>query len=148
LTICHVLLHLTETIDLCRLKGFKMKKLLKTLLGTSLYLLEQSDGARKGRNRTASRIDDFRDAVQQKYEDAAGRVAKASRAIRGEDKPALGNAVRLAAGIGVGIGLGLLFAPASGQDTRRAIAGSVQQFGNKIRKRVSSERARAGATSG
>jgi hypothetical protein len=123
-----------------------MKKLLKTLLGTSLYLLEQSDGAQKGRNRAASRIDDFRDAVQHKYEDAADRVAKASRAIRGEDNPVLGNAVRLAAGIGVGIGLGLLFAPASGQDTRRALVGSVQQFGNRIRKRVSSERARAAAT--
>jgi len=125
-----------------------MKKLLKTLLGTSLYLLEQSDGARKGRDRAASRIDDSRDVVQQKYEDAADRVAKASRAIRGEDNPALGNAVRLAAGIGVGIGLGLLFAPASGQDTRRAIVGSVQQFGNSIRKRVSSERASAAATAG
>jgi|HubBroStandDraft_6_1064221.scaffolds.fasta_scaffold02368_6 hypothetical protein len=28
-----------------------MKKLLKTLLCTSLYLLERSDGAQKGRNR-------------------------------------------------------------------------------------------------
>jgi hypothetical protein len=28
--------------------------------------------------------------VQQKYEDAAGRVAKASKAIRGEDNEALG----------------------------------------------------------
>jgi hypothetical protein len=120
-----------------------MKKLLKTLLGTSLYLLQRSDGAHKGRNRAANRIDNFRDAVQQKYEDAADRIAKASRTIRGEDNPALGNVVRLAGGIGVGIGLGLLFAPASGQDTRRAIAGSVQQFSNKIRKRVSSERFRA-----
>jgi len=125
-----------------------MKKLLKTLLGTSLYLLEQSDGAQNGRDRAAREIDDLRDAVQQKYEDAADRVAKASRVIRGEDNPALGNAVRLAAGIGVGIGLGLLFAPASGQDTRRAIAGSVKQFGKKVRKRVFSERARATATVG
>ena len=89
----------------------------------------------------------FRDAVQQKYEDAADRVAKASRAIRGEDAHVLGNALRLAAGMGVGIGLGLLFA-ASGQDTRRAMAGSVQQFGNRIRKRVSSDRARDAATAG
>jgi hypothetical protein len=125
-----------------------MKKLLKTLLGTSLYLLEQSDGAHEMRDRAGRKIDDFRDSVQQKYEDAAERVAKASRAIRRGDNPALGNAVRLAAGIGVGIGLGLLFAPASGQDTRRAIAGGVQQFGDKVRKRVSSERARAAAVAG
>jgi hypothetical protein len=125
-----------------------MKKLLKTLLGTNLYLLEQSDGAQKGRNHAARRIDDFRDAVQHKYEDAAERVAKASRAIRGEDNPALGNAVRLAAGIGVGIGLGLLFAPASGQDTRKAMAEGIQQFGNKGRKRISSGTARAAANAG
>jgi hypothetical protein len=125
-----------------------MKKLLKTLLGTSLYLLEQLDGAQNGRDRAASRIDDFRDAVQQKYEDAADRVAKASRAIRGEDNHALGNALRLVAGIGVGIGVGLLLAPASGQETRGAIAEGVHQFGNKIRKQVSSERARAAATAG
>ena len=125
-----------------------MKKLLKTLLSTSLYLLEQSDGAQKGRNRAASRIDDFRDAVRQKYEDATDRVAKASRAIRGEDNPDLGNAVRLAAGIGVGIGLGLLFAPANGQDTRRGIAGSVHQFRNKVRERVFSGRARAASNAG
>jgi hypothetical protein len=131
-----------------QIERIKMKKLLKTLLGTSLYLLEQSGGAQKGRDRAASRIHDFRDAVQQKYEDAADRVAKASRVIRGEDNPVLGNAVRLAAGIGVGIGLGLLFAPASGQDTRRAMAGSVQQFRDKIRKRISSERARASANAG
>jgi gas vesicle protein len=144
-----VLRHRPEAITTyANWKGSKMKKLLKTLLGTSLYILEQSDGAQKGRNRTASRINDFRDAVQQKYEDAADRVAKASRAIRGEDNPALGNAVSLAVGIGVGIGLGLLFAPASGQETRSAIAGSVQQFGNQIRKRVSSERARATAIVG
>ena len=122
-----------------------MKKLLKTLLGTSLYLLEQSHAAQNGRDRAASRVDDFRDAVQQKYEDATGRVAKASRAIRGEDSHAFGNALRLAAGIGVGIGVGLLLAPASGQETRNAIAGSVHQYGNKIRKRVSSERAGAAA---
>jgi hypothetical protein len=125
-----------------------MKKLLKTLLGTSLYLLEQSDGAQNGRDRAASRIDDLRDAVQQKYEDAAERVAKASRAIRGEDNHALGNALRLAAGIGVGVGVGLLLAPASGQETRSAIAGRVQQFGNKVRKQVFCEHARATATAG
>jgi hypothetical protein len=109
-----------------------MKNLLKTLLGTSLFLFEQSDSAQKKRDRAASKIDDLRDVVQQKYKDAAGRVAKASRAIRGEDNQALGNALRIAAGIGVGIGVGLLLAPASGQETRSAIAGGVRQFGNEV----------------
>ena len=93
-----------------------MKRLIKVLLGTSLFLLEQSDGAKKGRDRAGSSIGDLRGVVQQKYEDAAGRVAKASRAIRGEDNQTLGNALRIAAGVGVGIGVGLLFAPTSGQE--------------------------------
>jgi hypothetical protein len=125
-----------------------MKKALKMLLGTSLYLLEQSDRTNNMRDRAARKIDDLRDVVQHKYEDAAERVAKASGAIRGEDNHALGNAMRLAAGIGVGISVGLLFAPASGQETRSAIAGSVQQFGDKVRKRVSSGHARAAAPAG
>jgi hypothetical protein len=125
-----------------------MKNFLKLMLGTSLYLLEQSDRPNNVRDRAARKIDDLRDVVQQKYEDAADRVAKASRAIRGEDNHALGNALRLAAGIGVGLGVGLLLAPASGQETRGAIAGGVQQFGNKVRKRVFPDRARATATAG
>jgi hypothetical protein len=56
-----VLRHRPEAITTyANWKGSKMKKLLKTLLGTSLYILEQSDGAQKGRNRTASRINDLR----------------------------------------------------------------------------------------
>jgi hypothetical protein len=125
-----------------------MNKLLKMLLGSGLYLLEQSDRTTDVRDRAARKIDDLRDVVQKKYEEAADRVARASRAIRGEDNHALAKALRLAAGIGVGVGVGLLFAPASGQDTRRAIAGSVQQFRTKVRKRVSSERARATAHAG
>jgi hypothetical protein len=125
-----------------------MKKLLKTLLGTSLYLLEQSDGAQNGRDRAARKIDDLRDVVQHKYEDAADRVARASRAIRGQDNQALGNALRLAAGIGVGVGLGLLFAPASGRQTRDAVAVSIQNFGSRVRKQVFSENARATSNAG
>jgi ElaB/YqjD/DUF883 family membrane-anchored ribosome-binding protein len=120
-----------------------VKNFLKLLLGSGLFLLEQSDRTTDVRERAAHKIDNLRDAVQQKYEDAADRVAKASRAIRGEDNHVLGNALRFAAGIGVGIGVGLLLAPASGQDTRGAIAGGVQQFGNKVRKQIFSERDRA-----
>jgi hypothetical protein len=120
-----------------------VKNFLKLLLGSGLFLLEQSGRTTDVRERAAHKIDDLRDAVQRKYEDAADRVAKASRAIRGEDNHVLGNALRLAAGVGIGIGVGLLLAPASGQDTRSAMAGGVQQFGNKVRKQIFSERDRA-----
>jgi hypothetical protein len=131
-----------------RLKGQNMKTILKLLFGSGLFLLEQPDRTTNVRDRASRKIDDLRDVVRQKYEDAADRVAKASRAIRGEDNHSLGNAVRFAAGIGVGIGVGMLFAPASGQDTRTAIAGSIQQFGNKVRRQIFSERARAIAAAG
>jgi hypothetical protein len=49
-----------------------MKKFLKMLLGTSLYVLEHSDRTNKMRDRAARKIDDLRDVVEQKYEDAAG----------------------------------------------------------------------------
>jgi hypothetical protein len=125
-----------------------MKTLIKMLLGTSLFLLEQSDCATKVRNRAARKIDDFRGVVQQKYEHAVGRVAKASRVIRGEESQVLGNALLFALGVGTGISVGLLFAPASGQKTRSAIAGSAQQFRTKTRKGSISERARTAANAG
>jgi gas vesicle protein len=119
-----------------------MNKYLKLLLGTSLYLLEQSDkSTKKVRDRAAEQIEDLRDAAQHGYETATNRVARASRAIRGEDSNVLGNALRFAAGLGVGLGVGLIFAPASGDETRNAIAGRVHEIGDKVRRQFSSEAA-------
>lgn len=126
-----------------------MNKFLKLLLGTGLYVLEQSDHTtKKMRDRAAGEFNDLRGAAQEKYEVAVDRVARAARAIRGDDSPILGNALRFAAGIGVGVGLGLLLAPASGEKTRSDLAGKVQNFGDKVRKQFSSEDARAAGTNG
>jgi hypothetical protein len=125
-----------------------MKKFLKLLLGTGLFVLEQSDRGTYMRDRAGRKIDDLREVAQHKYDEAADRVARASRAIRGEDNQALGNALRLAAGIGVGVSVGLLLAPASGKETRTALAEGVQKLRNKVRKQIFSEKARAAATTG
>jgi ElaB/YqjD/DUF883 family membrane-anchored ribosome-binding protein len=126
-----------------------MNKFLKLLLGTSLYLLEQSDSVTKNaRERAVGQMEDLRDVAQQKYESAANRVARASRAIRGEDSNVVGNALRFVAGVGVGIGVGLILAPASGEETRNVIAGRVQEFGDKVRSQFSSERVSATGTHG
>jgi len=126
-----------------------MNKFFKLLLGTSLYLLEQSDNATKNaRDRAVGQIDDLRDAAWQKYEAAADRVARASKAIRGEDSNVLRNVLYFAAGTGVGLGVGLIFAPASGEETRSVIAGRVHEMGEKVRQQFSSEGARATGTSG
>jgi ElaB/YqjD/DUF883 family membrane-anchored ribosome-binding protein len=132
-----------------RSKGNSMNKFLKLLLGTSLYLLEQSDGATKDvRSRAADRISDLRDVAQEKFEAASDRVARASRAIRGEDQSMVGNLLRFAAGVGVGIGVGLLLAPASGEDTRSAIAGKVHEMGDRVRQQFSAEDERGTGTRG
>jgi ElaB/YqjD/DUF883 family membrane-anchored ribosome-binding protein len=130
-------------------KGQSMNKFLKLLLGTSLYLLEQSDSAtRKVRERAIGEIEDLRDVAREKYETAADRVARASRAIRGDDSQVVGNALRFVAGVGVGIGVGLILAPASGEETRSVIAGKVQDIGDKVRQQFSSEGASATGTRG
>ena len=117
-----------------------MDKWLKLLLGTTMYVLEQADeSTKKVRSRAASNIDDLRDLAQDKYETASDRVARASGAIRGEDSQVLGNVLSLAAGIGIGVGIGMLFAPSSGEETRKAVADKVQMFGDKVKSQFSSE---------
>jgi gas vesicle protein len=126
-----------------------MNKFLKLLLGTSLYLLDQSDDVTKNvRDRAAGHIDDLRDAAQQTYETAANRVARASKAIRGEDHQMLSNGLRFVAGVGVGLAVGLILAPASGEETRNVIAGRVHDMGDKVRRQFSSDDAPATGTRG
>ena len=116
-----------------------MNSFLKLLLGTTLYVLEQSDkSTRKVRRRAADNLDDLRDLAQDKYAVASDRVSRASHALMGDDNRVLSNVLSLAAGVGIGIGIGLIFAPASGEETRGAIAGKVQVFGDKVKKQFSS----------
>ena len=117
-----------------------MNKFLKLLLGTSLYLLEQSDGStKKVRDRAADRFSDLRDVAQEKFETASDRVARATRAIRGEDSHVLNNTLRFLAGVGIGLGVGLILAPASGEETRSVIAGRVHEMSDKVRRQFSEE---------
>jgi len=117
-----------------------MNKWLKVLLGTGLYLLEQSDGATKDvRKRAADRFSDLRDVAQDKYETATERLDRATRAIRGEDQSMAGNVLRFVAGVAVGVGIGLVLAPASGEETRNVIAGKVHEMGDKVRQQFSDD---------
>jgi hypothetical protein len=107
--------------------------LFNVLLGAGLYLLDPV------RDRLADRIESLSDRAKDVYDTASGRVRKASRSITGEDHSGLGSVAALLLGVGVGIGLGILFAPASGEEIRSNIAGKVQEFGGRIRSRVSGE---------
>jgi hypothetical protein len=123
------------------LKGKSMNKFLKTALGVGLYLLEQSDNASKGvRDQAAGPLGDLRDAAQEKYTIAAERLARASKAIRGDDGAVIRNTLLFGAGIGVGVGVGLILAPARGDETRSTIAGKVHDMGDRVRRQFSAER--------
>lgn len=101
--------------------------LLKALLGAGLYMLDPV------RDRIAGRIDDMSERAQDTYEEAADRLDRAGRAIRGEDSHVLGTLTALLVGVGIGVGVGMLIAPASGEETRNNIAGKVQDVTDRVR---------------
>ena len=117
-----------------------MKKFLKVALGTSLFILDQSDRARKSiRERVGDQVDDLRDFAQDSYEVAADRIGRVVGTIRGYDEHrALRNIVRFAVGIGVGIGVGVLVAPANGEETRTKLAEKAQELGANVRQHFAS----------
>jgi hypothetical protein len=98
-----------------------MNKLLKSLLQTGLYFLEQPGRATEA---ARERVKEDIDEVAEKF--------------RGEDNT-LRYVLTFAAGVGVGLGVGMLTAPADGEDSRSALAGKVRQVGDRVKKQVSGE---------
>src|SRR6266853_2870962 len=118
-----------------------LNNLLKSILKTAVYFIEQSD-------RVAS---DLRDRVSEEYETASDRVSdlrdRAQDLYAGENHT-LRNVLTFAAGVGVGIGAGMLLAPASGEQIRSSIGDKVQDIGDRVRDRFSSEARTATGTEG
>ena len=125
-----------------------MKKFLKVALGTSLFILDQSDRARKSvRERVGDQVDDLRDVAQDTFQAAADRVARASKALRkNDDHHAIWTVLRFAAGIGIGVVVGLLVAPANGEETRTKLAEKAQELGANVRQHFASADLRATGT--
>lgn len=109
-----------------------MNKLLKSVLKTVVYLLEQTENV----------ADDVRERVSEGVDRAGDRVSglrdRAYDFYAGEDHT-LRNVLTFAAGVGVGIGAAILFAPASGEEIRNQIGEKVQDIGDRVRDRFSSE---------
>ena len=118
-----------------------MKNLVKSILKTAVYFLDQSD-------RFAS---DVRDRVSDTVDQAAQQVSdvrdQARQLYAGEDHN-LRNALTFAAGVGIGLSAAILLVPASGQETRDAIGETVQEFGGRFRDRFSSAVRTATGTEG
>ena len=107
-----------------------VNKVLRTLLRTGLYFLEQSDRA------TADLRDQLRDRV--------GHITNRTREAMGmEPDHTVRDAMSFVAGVGLGLGMGLLFAPASGRETRDLISEKVREAGSKVRESFSQEMQRA-----
>jgi len=103
-----------------------VNRLLKSLLRTGVYFLDQADGATAPiRTRARDRANDFTD--------------RATYMIRGREDHTLQYAISFVAGIGLGLGAGLLFAPASGDETREVLSDKVHNFGEGVRERFSRE---------
>lgn len=118
-----------------------MKKFWKVALGTGLFLLDQSDRAKKSfGDRVGGRMDDLRERAQDSYQAAAEKVARATTALRNDDDghDALWGVLKFAAGLGIGIGIGLLVAPANGEETRAKLSEKAQEFGGNVRQHFGS----------
>lgn len=118
----------------------RKNSLLHLLVGAGLYLLDPV------RERVEDHIDTVSDRTKDVYEEAGGRVRKASRVITGEESTGFSSTVALFLGVGVGVALGILFAPAPGEQVRRNIAETAREFGGRFRNRVSGEPREAGPT--
>ena len=115
------------------MRGRRKDTLFDVLLGTGLDLLNLV------RDRAADHAESVTEAAKEAYEEASGRVRRASRAIAGEDHSGIGSVAALLLGVGVGVAVGILFAPAPGEQVRRNVADKLQEFGGRIRSRVSGE---------
>jgi hypothetical protein len=98
-----------------------MNKLLKSLLQTGLYFLEQPDRAAEA----------ARQRVKEDIEEVAEKFRGGDHTLR--------YVLTFAAGVGVGLGVGMLTAPASGEESRSAIAGKVRDVSDRVKKNVSGE---------
>lgn len=112
----------------------KERMLWNLLLGTGVYLLDSL------RDRLTEGIGDMGERARESYGEASRRVSRASDAMRGEDHGGVGSVAALLIGVGVGVGIGMLLAPASGEETRSTISNKVQEFGDRMRDKFSSER--------
>jgi gas vesicle protein len=119
-----------------------MYNLVKTILKTAVYIMDQAD-------RAAVELKDRAEKVSDRVSDAAADLADQGRGlIEGEDHT-MRNVLMFAAGVGVGIGAGILFAPASGEDLRNSVRDKVEDIGDRVRGRFTpATRQRATGTEG
>jgi len=115
-----------------------MNQLLRLLMRTGLSLLEP-ERVDSIRDKVSDRIDDIGEKTRKTYDAASKHASRVVRSVRGErEDHTLGNTLAFLAGIGTGVAVGILFAPASGEQTRSSLAETAQEVTGKVRDRFSS----------
>jgi hypothetical protein len=121
------------------MKSKKTGALLGVLFSTGLYLLDNL------RERLPNNVDVIKSRVKETYQTASDRLGRATNALGGQEDPQVfGRVGALLIGAGIGVGVGLLFAPASGQETRADIVDRVSTFGQRVRDRKRKPRCATG----
>jgi hypothetical protein len=121
-----------------------MNKLLKSILKTAVYFLDQTDRFTTDvRDRVSDGLDDASDRVS----DIRSQAQDLYSEYRGGNHT-LRNALTFAAGVGVGVGAAILFAPTSGEEVRNSISDKVHDIGGRVRTRFATEVRTATGTEG
>lgn len=118
-----------------------MNKLLKSVLKTVVYLMEQTENV----------ADDMRERVSDTVDRASDRVSDLrdrAQDYYGEEDHTLRNVLTFAAGVGVGLGAAMLFAPASGEELRGQLGDKVQDISDRVRDKFSSASSEARRSTG
>jgi gas vesicle protein len=115
-----------------------MNKVIKSILKTAVYFLDQTD-------RLAG---DVRDRFSDTVDRASGRVSDLRDQAQDLYAPhhTVRNVITFAAGVAIGVGAGMLLAPASGEEIRGSIGDKVQDIGDRVRSRFSASQTRRSAT--
>ena len=107
-----------------------MNNLIRSILKTAVYFLDQTSNFTSDvRDRVADGVDRVSDRVSDLREQAEDMYSGDDHTVR--------NVLTFVAGVGVGVGVAMLFAPASGEETRSQIGEKVQDIGDRVRERFS-----------
>jgi hypothetical protein len=101
-----------------KLKENIVNRALKSLLKTALFAIDQID-------RASDQVSDL--------------TERGKAIVNRQQNHTLRSVVSFAIGASVGVGMGLLFAPASGNETRNSISEKVRDIGDRVGERLRTE---------
>ena len=116
----------------------KWNRLLKSLLKTTVYILDE---AAEQDDRPADSAAEIRDQAKRVMDHAASAIQPQ------QEDQTFRNLVSFAAGVGLGVGAAILLAPASGAELRSSISERVKDISDGVRGRASNQEIATGTVS-